>query len=126
MKPQKIGSKQWVIPGGHIPFGTHGKEPEFTSHDRLSILNTSGKEADIEMMIYYEDRDPDGPYPICVEAQRMKEVRFNDLIDPLAIPLDTPYSCVLNSNVPVVVQFSRQDTRQTANAIATMMAWPVV
>ena len=126
MKPQKLGSKQWVIPGGHIPFESNGKEPEFTSHDRLNILNTSGKEADIELTIYYSDREPDGPYPICVEAQRVMEVRFNDLIDPLAIPLDTPFACVLQSNVPVVVQFTRQDTRQTANAIATMMAFPVV
>jgi hypothetical protein len=52
-------------------------------------------------------------------------VRFNDLIDPQALPLDTPYACIIRSDEPVVVQFTRRDTGQPANAIATTMAYAV-
>jgi hypothetical protein len=119
-----IGHKRWVIPGGHIPGASTGHEPEFTSYDQLSILNTTGEEASLEIEVYYSDRDPVGPYPLKVAGRRVRQVRLNDLIDPLAIPLDTDYAAVIESDVPIVVLFSRQDTRQTANAIAFTLAFP--
>ncbi len=123
MKP--LGHKVWAIPGGHIPLRSTGRQPEFTSHDRLSILNTGDEEAQVEMTLFYADRDPIGPYPLTVEPRRVRVVRFNDLIDPEAVPLDTDYACVLESSVPVVVQFTRQDTRQAENALLSVMAFAV-
>lgn len=119
-----IGHTKWVIPGGHIPGTSTGIEPEFTSFDQLCILNTSKKEAEIEITIYYSDQEPVGPYPLKVSPRRVRHTRINDLIDPLAIPLDTDYAAVIESNIPVVVLFSRQDTRQTAKAIALTLAFP--
>ncbi len=105
MKP--IGRTTWAIPGGHIPLQSHGHEPEFTSRDELSVLNASDVEAHLEITIYYADREPVGPYRLTVPARRTRHVRFNDLIDPQAIPLDTDYASVIESDVPIVVQFSR-------------------
>lgn len=39
-----------------------------------------------------------------------------------ALPLDTPYACVVSADVPVAVQFARRDTSRGTNAFATSMA----
>jgi hypothetical protein len=51
-------------------------------------------------------------------------VRFNDLTDPAPVPLGTDYSCVIESDVPIVVQHTRLDSRQPANALMTTIAYP--
>ncbi len=120
-----VGRKTWAIADGHIPLTSHGDEPEFTSNDKLCVLNTSDQEASLEITIYYCERDPVGPYRLKVKPQRVRHVRFNDLIDPQAIPLDVPYGAVIRSSVPVVVQVSRRDTSQSDNALMTTLAFPV-
>jgi hypothetical protein len=118
-----IGAKVWAIPGGHVPLRSFGEEPRQTSRDELCVLNAGHADVSLQLTIYYEDREPVGPYPLEVPAQRVRHVRFNDLIDPQAMPLDTPYAAVLVADHPVVVQFTRHDTSQPANAIATTLAF---
>jgi hypothetical protein len=120
-----IGHKVWAIAGGHIPPSSIGHEPECTSRDELFVLNAARREARMELTIYYTDREPVGPYKLKVAAQRVRRVRFNDLIDPEAMPLDVDYGVVIRANVPIVVQFSRLDTSQPSAAIASTMAFPV-
>lgn len=121
-----VGHRIWVVPGGYIPFPSHGPEPEFTSFDQLCLLNSTDQIADTESTIFYEDQEPAGPYRIIVPARRIRQVRFNDLIDPEAIRLDRPFGCLLRSSVPVVVQFLRQDTRLPGVvALTGTMAFPV-
>lgn len=120
-----LGHKLWAIADGHVPLRSTGHEPENTSHDRLCFLNTSDEEARIEIMFYYTDKDPVGPYTVEIDARRVRHVRINDLIDPEAVQLDIPYACVIESNVPVVVQFSRLDTSRAENAMVTTMALPI-
>lgn len=105
-----IGRKTWAFAGGNIPLETRGPEPDYTSHERLSVLNPSSKSASLELTVFYEDKEPIGPYEIKIAAHRTKTFRFNDLIDPQAIPLETNYGIILVSNVPVVVQFGRLDS----------------
>lgn len=119
-----IGTKTWVVAAGRIPFGTTGEEPEFTSRDEMAILNAGDSAAELEITIYFADREPVGPYRLSVPARRMRAVRFNDLIDPRALPLETHYSAVIRADRPVVVQFTRQDTRQAANALLGTIAYP--
>jgi hypothetical protein len=121
-----LGAKTWAIPGGCMPLSSTGREPEHTSRDELFVLNASKRDAQLELHIYYGDRDPIGPYRLSVAAERMRCVRFNDLIDPQALPLAEPYACVLRSDEPVVVQFTRIDTSRVENAIATTMAFAVM
>ena len=123
MNRQTIGKKTWVIVGGHIPLHSTGHEPECTSFDELCVLNTTDREARLSITIYYADREPVGPYPLKVQPRRTRHVRFNDLIDPQAIPLDTDYAAVVQSSVPVVVQFIRQDTGQAAKALLGTLAF---
>jgi hypothetical protein len=120
-----IGSTRWAIAGGHVPLRSHGPEPLATSCDELCVLNTGERDAQLRLTVYYEDRAPAGPYELGVEAQRVRHVRLNDLIDPEPLPLDTPYAAIVEADVPVVVQFSRRDTSQAENAIATTLAFAV-
>ena len=118
-----IGRKSWAIAEGYIPAWSNGPEPEFTSHETACILNTNEQDAHIEIMIYFSDKDPVGPYRLCVPAKRTKHFRFNDLKDPQPIPVDTDYASVIISDIPVVVQHSRLDSRQDANALITTIAY---
>jgi hypothetical protein len=118
-----LGHRRWAIAGGHIPLQTRGPEPEYTSFERICLLNAGDENAEIELAIHYSDGEPVGPYRLCVPAQRVRHVRFNDLIDPLAMPLDVDYAVVVTSNVPIVVQFSRQDTGAPTNATMGTLAW---
>jgi hypothetical protein len=113
---EPLGRTRWAIPGGRIPPSSTGREPAFTSHDKLCLLNVGAGEADVRVTVYYRDRAPVGPYRVRVPARRVKHVRFNDLIDPLAIPLDEEYAAVVESDVPIVVQFSRLDSGSAAAA----------
>ncbi len=119
-----LGQTTWAIPGGHIPLHSTGHEPELTSRDELCLLNTSDQEANIEITIFYADREPVGPYRLKVQARRVRHIRFNDLIDPEAIILDTDYASVIESDVPIVAQFSRLDSSQAENSILSTMAFP--
>ena len=118
-----IGKKCWVIAEGYIPSQSTGPAPEMTSHETACILNTSGKDAHIEITIFYADRDPAGPYKIAIPSMRTKHVRFNDLYMPEPIPRDTDYASVFISDVPIVVQHTRLDSRQAANALMTTIAY---
>jgi hypothetical protein len=120
---QSIGKTLWSIPGGRIPLISSGHEPEFTSRDQLAILNAGDRDATITLTIFYADTDPVGPYSLTVPARRLRKTRFNDLIDPLAMPLDTDFGAVIESDVPVVVQFTRLDSRAEANAITGGIAF---
>jgi hypothetical protein len=110
------GSKKWAFAAGNIPFHSTGEEPMFNSHDRIAILNINSQKADITITIYYEDQREIGNYQIVVDARRVRKVRFNDLIDPLPITLERPYGFVLESSVPVIVQFTRMNTGAAALA----------
>ena len=120
---QSIGRKCWVIPEGYIPAYSQGPEPQFTSHETACLLNTSDQDAQVEVTIYYSDRDPVGPYRVTVPARRTKHLRFNNLNDPEPIPLDTDYASVFESDVPIVVQHTRLDSRQAENALLSTMAY---
>jgi hypothetical protein len=120
---QGIGKKTWAIAEGYIPARSHGPDPEMTSHEAVCILNTNEVDAQVQIMIFYSDRDPVGPYKITVPALRTRHVRFNDLNDPETIPLGTDYASIIQSNVPVVVQHTRLDSRQDANALISTIAY---
>jgi len=121
---QAVGVTGWVIAEGYIPAESHGPQPQMTSHETVCILNTSDSDAHVEITIYYSERDPVGPYRVTVPARRTRHVRFNDLKDPESIPRDTDFSSVIRSDVPIVAQHTRLDSRQSANALLSTIAYP--
>lgn len=119
-----IGHTRWVIAEGWIPEWSHGPAPELESHETACILNTGDRTAHVRITVFFSDRDPVGPYKIDVPARRTLHQRFNDLTDPEEIPRATNYSSVIESDVPIVVQHTRLDSRQAENALITTIAFP--
>ena len=118
-----LGRKRWAIAEGYIPGWSNGPEPQFTSHETACLLNASDEEAHVEVTVFFSDREPVGPYQLTVPARRTKHVRFNELKDPEPIPADTDYASVIESDVPIVVQHTRLDSRQAENALLSTIAY---
>jgi hypothetical protein len=118
-----IGHKQWAIAEGYIPGWSNVPEPEMTSHETACILNAGDQDAEVEITIFFSDREPIGPFRLTVPARRTKHLRFNELEDPQPIPRETDYASVIRSNVSIVVQHTRLDSRQDANALLSTIAY---
>ena len=120
---QPIGKRHWAIAEGYIPAWSHGPEPQLVSHETVCILNAGERDAHVEIMIYFAERDPVGPYRVTVPARRTRHVRFNDLKDPAPIPEDMDFASTIDSDVPIVVQHTRLDSRQAELALLSTMAF---
>lgn len=118
------GHTRWVIAEGWIPGWSHGPGPAFTSHETACILNAGDTDAHVRITVYFEDREPAGPYELVVPARRTLHQRFNDLKDPEPVPVSTNYSSVIESDAPIVVQHTRLDSRSSHNALITTIAHP--
>lgn len=118
-----IGRTCWAIPEGYIPSKSHGPEPQMISHECVCILNTSDRPANVSLTVFYSDREP-VTYRLTIPAERTRHVRFNDLEAPERVPRDTEFSSVIESDVPVVCQHTRLDSRQAENALLSTIAFP--
>ena len=123
MNTHAIGKKRWAIAEGYIPSQSTGPEPQMVSHETVCLLNASDEDAHVEIILFFSDREPIGPYRLTVPARRTRHVRFNNLDDPEPVPRDTDYASVIESDVPVVAQHTRLDSRQCENALMSTMAY---
>ncbi len=121
---ETIGRRVWAIAEGYLPGWSHGPDPDFKSHETACLLNAGEGDAHVEITVYFADREPAGPYHVVVPARRTRHLRFNELDDPEPIPTDTDYASVIVSDVPIVVQHSRLDSRQARTALLSTVAFP--
>ena len=118
-----IGRRRWAIAEGWIPSESSGDDPATMSHETACLLNATDRDAHVTIMIYFEDREPVGPYRVTVGARRTRHVRLDALRDPAPVPRDTAYASVVESDVPIVVQHTRLDSRPHANGLLSTMAY---
>ncbi len=118
-----IGKTRWAIPEGYLPEWSHGPEPELASHETACLLNTGDEDAHVRLTVFFEDREPAGPYRITVPARRTVHLRFDDLEDPEPLPRGTDFASLLEADRPVVVQHTRLDSRQAENAMVSTLAF---
>jgi len=121
--PGEIGRTRWAIAEGYIPGWSNGPGKEMESHETACLLNAGDRDATVRITVYFRDRDPAGPYLVRVPACRTLHLRFNDLSDPEPIPRGTDYASVIESDVPIVVQHTRLDSRQIAEALLSTIAF---
>jgi hypothetical protein len=119
MQNADIGKRRWAIAEGYIPSQSTGEGRALESHETVSILNAGDEDAHVNITVFFADRDPVGPYSFNVPARRTSHIRFNDLKDPEPVPRDTDYASVIESDVPIVCQHTRLDSRQSALALMT-------
>jgi hypothetical protein len=123
MPMEAIGKTRWAIAEGYIPSESKFTDRALASHETACILNAGDRDAKVAITIYFADREPVGPYRISVAARRTMHLRFNDLTDPQPVPRDTDYASVFESDVPIVVQHTRLDSRRAELALLSTVAY---
>ena len=121
---QAHGCTVWAIPEGYIPSRSVSDTHDLVSHEAACFLNTGENDADVAITLFFRDREPVGPYRVKVPARRTLHLRFNDLTDPAPVPRDTSYASLIESNVPLMVQHTRLDSRQPGMALLSTIAYP--
>jgi len=119
---EPIGRKRWAIAEGYIPSQSSFADGALISHETACILNAGDKEARVDISIFFAKREPI-TYRVTVAARRTLHLRFNDLKDPEAVPRDTDYSSVFESDVPIVVQHTRLDSRHAEVSLLSTTAY---
>lgn len=117
MKP--IGRKRWAIAEGYIPGRSTGSGRALESHETACLLNAGDAEAHVEITIFFADREPAAPHRVSIAPRRTLHLRFNDL----GVPFDTDFASVIESDVPIVVQHTRLDSRQAELALLSTVAY---
>ena len=118
-----FGRRRWAIAEGYLPEGGLTGDRTLVSHETACILNAGKLDAHVEITVFFADRDPAGPYRLTVPARRTKHLRFDDLSEPERIPRATDYSALIDSDVPVIVQHTRLDSRRPEIALLSTVAW---
>jgi hypothetical protein len=118
-----IGHKRWAIAEGYIPSESAFSERALMSHETACILNACDRDAQVAVTLFFADKEPVGPYRVTVPARRTLHLRFNDLTDPVAVPRDTDYASVFESDVPIIVQHTRMDSRRAEISLLSTMAY---
>lgn len=119
---QPIGRKRWSIAEGYIPSQSSFSDRALVSHETACILNAGDQDAHVSITVFFADREP-VLYRATVAARRTLHLRFDDLNDPQAVPRDTDFSSVFESDVPIVVQHTRLDSRRAEISLMSTTAY---
>lgn len=117
------GHRTWIFPDGDLPpAGEEGLPLE--GHESLIILNTGDEDADIEIDVYFEDREPEVGLMVCVPARRVRCFRIDQPLGDrkFQVPFGQ-YALRLRSSVPVIAQLGRADVRQPNLAYYTTIGF---
>jgi hypothetical protein len=120
---QSLGHKRWAIAEGYIPSQSSFSDPALESHETACILNAGDQPAHVRITVFFADREPAGPYLVTIAARRTLHLRLNDLDRPKPIPRDTAYSTVFDSDVSIVVQHTRLDSRRPEVSLLSTIAY---
>lgn len=106
------------IPDGYWHSRSNGV---FVSHEAICVLNTDIHQVDIDLILYFEDRDPITGFHLSVDAMRTLHIRMDQIKNDRgeSVPQDTPYAIEVRCSHAVELQYSRVDTSQSEMAIAT-------
>ncbi|NLO05630.1 MAG: hypothetical protein GX131_07335 [candidate division WS1 bacterium] len=106
------GKRTWIFPDGDLPPAGDEDLP-LEGHESLIVLNTGDSDAQIEIDVYFEDREPEVGLKVEVPARRVKCFRVDKPLGDrgFKVPFGQ-YALRLRSSVPIVAQIGRADVRQ--------------
>lgn len=121
MSDRTNGGRLWFFADAYIPPTSAGK---LQSHESICVLNTNGEDAHLRITVYFEDREPIEKIPVTVPGKRTDHIRTSSLEkDGESIPVGTSYAIEVESDRPVVVQYSRLDATQAENSLMTTVGY---
>ncbi len=121
--PKPAGKKKWYIPDAFNP--STGQGEKWESHDCVSILNVGEQDAKVRFAFYFEDREPVEDIYVTITGRHCKHVQMNrpELLGGYAVPRDVPYAIMVESDVEIIVQYSRMDVTQPNMTLMTAIPY---
>ena len=117
-----LGKKDWIIPDCELP---HPGEGKAQGHESVIIVNDTKKDAEIDVKLFFTDKDAYEEIKWTVKAGRVRCFRTNNIDDMCGfeVPLETQYAMKLSSDVEIVVQYGRLDNTQPNLAFYTVLGY---
>ena len=106
------GKKVWIFPDAELP-------PEgvniIPGHESVIITNVTDEVAKVKFTLLYETEEPVS-FMAEVQPMRVRCLRSNRPEDfgAYTAPEGVQYAIMLESNVPIVAQYGRAETREVA------------
>ena len=107
------GKKNWYFADGYLPEKTGGG---MEAHEALMLFNPATENVLAEIAVFFSDRPPIKGIKITVPAERVFTIRLDhpEELAGAVIPPLTQYALQIQASEPIVCQFGRVDTTQTA------------
>lgn len=117
-----LGKKIWMIADGYM---SDTSTEKYVSHEAICVLNLSDEAAEIDITIYFEDREPLEGFKAVCNPKRTNHIRLDKIKnnDGVMIPHEVPYAILVESSQPVVCQHSRMDVSQPDMTLMTTIAY---
>ena len=117
------GKRNWYFADGYLPEKVNNGPME--AHEALMFFNPSKSDAVAVVTVYFSDRAPLAPFSVAVPAERVIAIRLDHAEDTggSQIPPLTQYALGINATEPIICQFGRVDTTQSANAYYVGVGW---
>lgn len=117
-----IGKKLWIIPDCELPQEGEGV---LKGHESVIIVNDNDTEANIDVTLYFDDKDCYEGIKWTVGANRVRCFRMNNTDDMcgFVVPFETQYAMKIVSDKNIVLQYGRLDNRQTNLAYYTTLGY---
>ena len=106
------GMKHWYIPDAYLPSSGLGEKWE--GHESVCVLNVGNQDAHLVFTLFFEDRPPMENIRVTVKARSNRHIGMHkpELLGGVVVPRDVPYGIAIDSDAPVIVQYSRLDVTQ--------------
>ena len=123
MNAKAYGKKVWLIADGFWPTVSNGQP----SHEAVCVLNTGAADANITITLFFEDRAELSGFEARCPARSTRHIRLDSIKNGKGetVPRGVPYALLIESDAPIVAQYSRLDTTQAELALMTTIAYPV-
>ena len=117
------GKRNWYFADGYLPEKVNNGPME--AHEALMFFNPSRADATAVVTVYFSDRAPLPPITVQVPAERVIAIRLDHAEETggVQIPPLTQYALGINATEPIICQFGRVDTTQSANAYYVGVGW---
>lgn len=117
-----LGKTEWVIADG---FMSDTESGNYVSHEAVCVLNLNDECAEVELEIYFEDREPLLGFVASCSPKRCNHIRLDKIENEngVKIPREVPYAIYVKSNIPVVCQHSRMDVSDPKMTLMTTIAY---
>lgn len=117
------GMKRWYIPDAYLPSSGLGEKWE--GHESVCVLNVGQIDAHLLFTLFFEDRSPIENIRVTVKARSNRHVGMHkpEQLGGVEVPRDVPYGIAIESDAPVIVQYSRLDVTQPNFTLMTTIPY---